>query len=96
MKRLSLFFGIFILTNCLLSELFAHDNGANLFSVLNFGAVLVFSSHAGSYSYITRMRPDQKNWNTEGADLSFDNEGHAVIKTKFTKAEAKIIFFEVN
>jgi len=27
---------------------------------------------------------------------TLDNEGHAVIKTKFTKAEAKIIFFGVE
>jgi len=60
------------------------------------GAVVVFSSHAGSYSYITEMKPDQKTWNTEGVDLSFDSEGHAVINTKFSKAEAKIIFFGVN
>jgi alpha-galactosidase len=60
------------------------------------GAVVIFSSHAGSYTYITRMKPNQKTWNTEGVDLSFDSEGHAVINTKFTKAEAKIIFFGVN
>jgi hypothetical protein len=42
------------------------------------------------------MRPDQKTWKTEGAELSFDSEGHAVINTKFTKAEAKIIFFGVE
>jgi len=39
MKRLSLFLGMFILTNCLLSELFAQDRAANSFSVLNFGAI---------------------------------------------------------
>jgi len=60
------------------------------------GAVVVFSSHAGSYSYITKMSPDQKIWKTDGVDLSFDSEGHAVIKTNFTKAEAKIIFFGVE
>jgi len=60
------------------------------------GAVVIFSSHAGSYSYITKNIPDQKNWSTEGVDLSFDSEGHAVIKTKFVKAEAKIVFFGVE
>jgi alpha-galactosidase len=59
------------------------------------GAVVIFSSHAGSYSYITKMNPDRKTWNTDGVDLSFDSEGHAVINTKFSKAEAKIIFFGV-
>jgi alpha-galactosidase len=60
------------------------------------GAVVIFSSHAGSYSYITKMRPEKKTWKTEGVDLSFDGEGHAVINTKFSKAEAKIIFFGVE
>ena len=59
------------------------------------GAVVIFSSHSGSYSYITKMKPDQKTWNTDGVDLSFDSEGHAVINTKFSKTEAKIIFFGV-
>jgi hypothetical protein len=27
---------------------------------------------------------------------TLDNEGHAVIKTKFSKAEAKIVFFGVE
>jgi hypothetical protein len=60
------------------------------------GAVVIFSSHAGSYSYITKMSPDKKTWKTDGVDLSFDSEGHAVIITKFSKAEAKIIFFGVK
>jgi len=59
------------------------------------GAVVIFSSHAGSYSYITKVNPDQKTWNTDGVDLSFDSGGHAVINTKFSKAEAKIVFFGV-
>jgi alpha-galactosidase len=60
------------------------------------GAVVVFSSHAGSYSYITKRNPDKKTWKTDGVDLSFDAEGHAVINTKFLKAEAQIVFFGVE
>jgi alpha-galactosidase len=60
------------------------------------GAVVVFSSNAGSYSYITKMSPDKKIWKTDGVDLSFDSEGHAVINARFLKAEAKIIFFGVK
>jgi alpha-galactosidase len=60
------------------------------------GAVVIFSSHTGSYSYITRQKPDQKTWETKGVDLSFDKEGHAVIQSTFLKAEAKIIFFGVD
>jgi alpha-galactosidase len=59
------------------------------------GAVVIFSSHAGNYSYITRQKPGQKTWKTRGVDLSFDKEGHAVIYSKFLEAEAKIIFFGV-
>lgn len=60
------------------------------------GAVVIFSGQAGSYSYITKMKPAQKVWHTNGADLSFDTEGHAVIKTSFSKSEAKMIFFGVS
>jgi len=60
------------------------------------GAVVVFSSHAGSYSYITKMKPDKKTWNTKGVDLTFDSEGHAVINSVFSGSEAKIIFFGVS
>ena len=60
------------------------------------GAVVVFSGHPGSYSYITRKIPDQKSWETKGVDLSFDKEGHAIIHSTFLKAEAKIIFFGVD
>ncbi len=60
------------------------------------GTVVVFSSHPGSYSYITRKIPVQKSWETKGVDLSFDKEGHAIIHSTFLKAEAKIIFFGVD
>jgi alpha-galactosidase len=60
------------------------------------GAVVVFSSHAGSYSYITKMKPDKKIWNTNGVDLTFDSEGHAIINSIFSGSEAKIIFFGVS
>jgi alpha-galactosidase len=60
------------------------------------GAVVVFSSHAGSYSYITKVKPDKKIWNTNGVDLTFDSEGHAVINSNFSGSEAKIIFFGVS
>jgi alpha-galactosidase len=59
------------------------------------GAVVVFSSHGGSYSYITKATPSQNSWQTDGVNMSFDNEGHAVIHTQFSKAEAKIILFGI-
>jgi len=60
------------------------------------GAVVVFSSHSGTYSYITNMKTEQKIWKTKGVDISFDKEGRAVINTTFSGAEAKIIFFGVD
>jgi alpha-galactosidase len=60
------------------------------------GAMVVFSSHKGSYEYVSRNKPNQKYWSTEGVELRFDNEGYAVIKVSFEKAEAKIIYFGVN
>ncbi len=60
------------------------------------GAMVVFSSHKGSYEYVSKSKPNQKYWSTKGVDLTFDKEGNAVIKVSFGKAEAKIIFFGVN
>lgn len=60
------------------------------------GAIVIFSSHQGNYEYISQNMPNQKYWSTKGVDVSVDKQGHAVIKTVFDKAEAKIIFFGVN
>ena len=60
------------------------------------GAVVVFSSQPGTYTYITNSKPKQKHWKTKGVDISFDKEGSAVMNTKFLGAEAKIIFFGVD
>jgi alpha-galactosidase len=60
------------------------------------GAMVVFSSHKGSYEYVSRSKPNQKYWSTDGVDLTFDKDGFASIKINFDKAEAKIIFFGVD
>ena len=60
------------------------------------GAMVLFSSHKGSYEYVSRSKPNQKYWSTKGVDIKFDKEGYAVIKVSFDKAEAKIIFFGVE
>ena len=60
------------------------------------GAIVLFSSHQGSYEYISQNKPDQKFWSTKGVELSFDKEGHSVMKVSFDKAEAKIIFFGIK
>ena len=60
------------------------------------GAIVLFSSHAGSYEYVSQSKPNQKYWSTRGVNISFDKKGNALIKVAFDKAEAKIIFFGVN
>jgi len=60
------------------------------------GAMVVFSSHKGSYEYVSRSKPNQKYWSTKGVDLTFDKDGYAILKVSFEKAEAKIIYFGVN
>ncbi|MFS8082868.1 MAG: alpha-galactosidase, partial [Ginsengibacter sp.] len=60
------------------------------------GTVVVFSSHTGTYHYITKNFPDKSEWATRGTDVSFDKKGHAVLSLKFEKSEAKIVFFGVK
>ncbi len=60
------------------------------------GAMVVFSSHKGSYEYVSGSKPEKKYWSTKGVNLIFDKEGHAIIKVNFEKAEAKIIFFGID
>jgi len=60
------------------------------------GAIVVFSSHDGSYSYISKNTVDPKFWATSGVKLQIDEAGLARIDVEFKTAEAKIIFFGVN
>ena len=60
------------------------------------GTVVVFSSHPGTYHYITENFPDKSIWATRGTDVSFDKKGHAVLSLKFEKPEAKIVLFGVK
>jgi alpha-galactosidase len=60
------------------------------------GAIVIFSSHKGNYQYVSTNIPNRKIWNTEGVEIKFDNEGHAVINASFEKVDAKIIFFGID
>jgi alpha-galactosidase len=60
------------------------------------GVVVMFSSHAGSYRYITRHQPVRQLWNTRGVSVHFDDDGKATIEADFSKSEAKIIYFGVD
>lgn len=57
------------------------------------GAVVIFSSHAGKYSYITKNKVNTNFWVSEGANLHLMADGKASITTEFKGPEAKIIFF---
>jgi alpha-galactosidase len=60
------------------------------------GAIVIFSSHAGKYNYISKSKVTTSHWETEGTSVSINPEGKASIEAEFKKAEAKIIFFGVN
>ncbi len=60
------------------------------------GAIVVFSSHAGSYSYISKNKVDPKFWATSGVKIQIDKAGLTRIDVEFKTAEAKIIFFGVE
>jgi alpha-galactosidase len=59
------------------------------------GAVVVFSSHAGNYSYITKHIVSSECWKSRGTKVSFEG-GRAIIRAEFPGAEGKIIFFGAN
>ncbi len=60
------------------------------------GAIVLFSSHGGTYSYISKNKIDPKYWATSGVKVQIDPSGLARIDADFKTAEAKIIFFGVN
>jgi len=60
------------------------------------GAIVVFSSQAGTYSYISKTKVDPKHWETRDTDVKILPSGLVRVDAKFNSAEAKIIFFGVN
>jgi len=60
------------------------------------GAIVLFSSHGGTYSYISKNKIDPKYWATSGVKVQIDPSGLARIDADFKTAEAKIIFFGVR
>lgn len=58
------------------------------------GVVALFSSARGTYTYVTAGAVDQHIW-SNGADVSFDTGGRAVITVNFTDPSARIVFFGV-
>ena len=60
------------------------------------GAVCLFSSASGTYTYVTAHPVDQRIFATEGAAVTCDAAGRAVITATFTTAGAKIVYFGVE
>ncbi len=60
------------------------------------GAIVIFSSHGGNYTYISRNKVDSAFWNSQGAEVTIDSSGLAKINATFKNAEAKIIFFGIK
>lgn len=59
------------------------------------GAIVIFSSHAGTYNYISKNKVDPNLWKTDGVKVEIDQAGQAKINAEFKTAEAKIIFFGI-
>ena len=60
------------------------------------GAVVIFSSNNGEYTYITENWVDSKYFHTEGVTISKDEKGRAIIRAIFEEVGAKIILFGVG
>jgi len=60
------------------------------------GAVVIFSSAAGKYTYVTANKADAKRRCTGAASVKTDAAGRAVIEATFKKAGAEIVFFGVE
>jgi alpha-galactosidase len=59
------------------------------------GLVSLFSSHRGSYTYVTKNVVDAQCWQTEGATVHIDSQGRAVIEVVFDKPGARVALFGV-
>jgi alpha-galactosidase len=60
------------------------------------GAVVLFASHAGTYSYLTENTVAATCWCTEGVTVERDPQGRATITATFDKPNARIVFFGVE
>lgn len=60
------------------------------------GAIILFSSHAGKYSYISSAKVNNNQWKTRDTEVKLLPSGQVKIDATFNTAEAKIVFFGVN
>ena len=60
------------------------------------GAVVIFATRTGSYRYITKNKPSNDHWTSDGVTVTQDSEGRARIEATFDKPGAKILIFGVH
>lgn len=60
------------------------------------GVVCIFSSARGAYGYVTTHAVSETDYATDGATVTRDAQGRAVITCSFEKAGAQMIFFGVG
>ena len=63
--------------------------------ISNRGIVVLFSPTIGRIVYVTEHTPTQVYWATPGTQVSFDQQGHAVVESDM-ESGAAIIFFGVE
>jgi alpha-galactosidase len=57
------------------------------------GAIVLFSTAAGPFTYVSAGRPNQAFTATQGVSVKFDAAGRAVLRAAFDKPGAAIVFF---
>jgi alpha-galactosidase len=60
------------------------------------GAVCIFASAHGTYTYVTEAPVDPRCHATEGAHVTFDPAGRAIITATFDQPSARIVYFGVT
>lgn len=66
-------------------------------SEVGFGAVSLFASAPGTYTYVThRASVSQSCWHNEGVTVEYDAQGRARITARFERGGAKVLLFGVK
>jgi alpha-galactosidase len=62
-------------------------------SPAGWGAVVVFATSGGEFTYVTRAPVVRQFWQTGGAEVEFDPDGRARIQARLDKPGAVVLFF---
>ena len=62
-------------------------------SVTGKGAIAIFATTPGTYSYVTKNKVQDDHWETDGVSVDRIADGTAEIHAKFERPGAKVIFF---